>query len=439
VTGAPASVRTKGRSAPLGEALLAAAHMVADVLGGRNLDDAFAAARLTGPLRGAVRDLAWGTLRRCGRGDFFLGRLIERPLRDTTVHALLLCALTRLEDRPEEAHTTVDQAVEAAARIARGKFSGLTNGVLRGFLRRRDELAAALAADETATLQHPRWWLDRLAAAFPDDWRSVAEAGNRHPPMCLRANRRRATVDACLAELAAAGIAARRPSGAGGDDAALLLDAPIAVERLPGFAEGKISVQDWGAQQAAPLLDARAGMRVLDACAAPGGKSGHLLERADIDLTALDADAGRAARVVENLDRLGLAAAVTAADCRDLDAWWDGRPFERILADVPCSASGVARRHPDIKWLRRPGDVAKFARQQAEILDALWRTLAPGGRMLYCTCSVFPEENGRQVANFADRHADAVRLPTGGAEKERQWLPADEHDGFYYALLEKRA
>jgi 16S rRNA (cytosine967-C5)-methyltransferase len=209
------------------------------------------------------------------------------------------------------------------------------------------------------------------------------------------------------------------------------------VERLPGFGAGKVSVQDWGAQRAAVLLDVRDGLRVLDACAAPGGKTAHLLELADLDLTALELDAARVRGIAENLDRLGLAATVKVADARRPRNWWNGRSFERILADVPCSASGVARRHPDIKWLRRASDVAGFARTQAAILDALWPTLAPGGKMLYCTCSVFPEENGEQVRAFVARHPDARRLPTGGAANDLQLLPTTIHDGFYYALLEK--
>ena len=196
-------------------------------------------------------------------------------------------------------------------------------------------------------------------------------------------------------------------------------------------------MQDWGAQRAARLLDARDGMRVLDACAAPGGKAAHLLELADLELTALEVDALRARRIEENLARLHLAATVKIGDARKPADWWDGRPFERILADVPCSASGVVRRHPDIKWLRRPEDVAGFAQTQAAILDALWPLMAPGGKMLYCTCSVFPAENGGQVRAFLARHPDARRLPTGGSEEELQLLPSATHDGFYYALLEK--
>lgn len=382
-------------------------------------------------LRPAVLDLVFTTLRDYGRGDFLLARLLEKPLKDKATRALLLIALARLERRPEEAHTLVDQAVTAAGK----PFKGLVNAVLRNFLRRRDELLAAAAADEEAHWCHPRWWLEKLRAAYPDRWQDIAAAGNAHPPMCLRLNRRRPT----------APLPVGQPLG----DDAFLLDKPVPVERLPGFRAGQVSVQDWGAQQAAPLLDVRDGLRVLDACAAPGGKTAHLLERADIDLTALELDPQRARRIGENLDRLGLKANIQVADARQPADWWDGKPFDRILADVPCSASGVARRHPDIKWLRRAADVAAFARTQAALLDALWPLLAPGGKMLYCTCSVFPEENGRQVRDFVARHPDARRLPAtapatspvasrGSADPELQLLPTATHDGFYYALLEKR-
>lgn len=236
-----------------------------------------------------------------------------------------------------------------------------------------------------------------------------------------------------LAQLDAAGIAARAL-----DDTAILLDKPLPVERISGFGAGLCSVQDWGAQAAAALLDVQDGMRVLDACAAPGGKAAHLLETADIELTALDADIMRVARITDNLQRLGLAATVKVADARAVDTWWDGRVFDRILADVPCSATGVVRRHPDAKWLRREADIAAFASMQKAIVDALWLTLAPGGKMLYATCSVFAEENSRQMEGFLGRHADARQLRTHGATTgDAYYLPDAEHDGFYYALLQK--
>lgn len=432
---------------PLAEALYAAAGLIAAVLAGRNFDIALARAALPPPLRATTMDLAYPTLRAFGRGDFLLGLLVERPLKSRELRGLLLVALARLEVRPEEAHTTVDQAVTAAARLARGQFKGVVNGVLRSFLRRREELLALADADPVAHWQHPAWWIARLQQDHPAHWENILLAGNSHPPLCLRVNSRRVTgavpgdtaAHNYLNQLDAAGIAARAL-----DDTAILIEKPLPVERIPGFAAGLCSVQDWGAQAAAVLLDVHDGMRVLDACAAPGGKAAHLLERASIDLTALDVDAPRAARISSNLKRLSLAASVKVADVRDVGVWWDRRHYDRILADVPCSASGVVRRHPDAKWLRRESDIAGFATTQAAIVDALWRTLAPGGKMLYATCSVFGEENGAQVEAFVGRHADARHLPTLIAtpvattrDAQPQHLPDGEHDGFYYALLQK--
>ncbi|MFA6311287.1 MAG: 16S rRNA (cytosine(967)-C(5))-methyltransferase RsmB [Sterolibacterium sp.] len=419
---------------------------------GRNLDAALAACwqahaqTLTAGQRGAVQDLAYGTLRQFGRGDFMLGRLLRTPLQEgedtpgkLLLRALLLTALYRLEARPAEAHTIVDQAVTAAAEIDHGRFKPLVNAVLRNRLRRDGELLAAANADPVARYQHPSWWIEKIRLAHPADWEDILAADNSHPPMTLRVNRRRIDAGEYLVLLSAAGISARRLAD---QECAILLERPQAVDKLPGFFDGLVSVQDSGAQHAALLLDAVAGMRVLDACAAPGGKATHLLELADVDLLALDAEPARTARIAENLDRLGLHAEVQTADCRALENWWDGRPFQRILADVPCTASGVVRRHPDAKWLRREADIAGFARSQTEILDALWRVLAPGGRMLYCTCSLFPQENDVQMAAFKARHADASTLPVRGGDRTgelQQWqmVPQAEHDGFFYALLQK--
>ena len=420
-------------SASLDQALSGASQIISDVLAGRTLDTALARLQADANLKAAVQDLAYNTLRRYGRDDFFLGRLLEKPLRTPRIRALLLAALQRLELRADEAHTTVDQAVTAAGRLAGGRYRGLVNAVLRNALRRRDELAAAAALDPIAHWQHPAWWLDMLQSDQPALWQTIAEADNGRPPMTLRVNCRHGNATAYLGELDAAGIAAR-----GLDDFAIQLVRPASVDHLPGFADGRVSVQDWGAQKAARLLDVSPGQRVLDACAAPGGKTGHLSELADLELTALDSDATRARRVEANLARLRLPAQVAVGDARQPGQWWDGRPFDRILADVPCSASGVVRRHPDIKWLRRREDIAGFARQQREIIDVLWQVLAPGGKMLYATCSLFADENQRQVAAFVADHADARRVPMTDGNEDWQLTPNADHDGFYYALLEKR-
>lgn len=421
----------------LGYALLTSAELIAEAVGGTTLTDALArlwAARPATPagVRGAILDLTYGTLRDYGRQDFILGKLLQKPLPEP-VQSLLRVALHRLAVRPDTAHTVVDQAVSAAANLIGGKFKGVANGVLRNALRQAGELAQAADADMVAEHRHPPWWIRRLKNQYPQKWRAILAAGNTHPPMALRVNPLRASDDEVLADFAAAGITVKRLA-----PGALLLEQPVSVTRLPGFAEGCLSVQDAGAQHAARHLDLDDGQRVLDACAAPGGKSAHILETADVTLTALDTDPLRARRITDNLARLGLAAEVKTSDCRKLDAWWDGRPFDRILADVPCSASGVVRRNPDIKWLRRSDDIPRFAAQQAEILEALWQTLAPGGKMLYATCSVFAEENGDQIAAFAARHPDCRRLPIAG-QLDCQYLPCAEHDGFFYALLEKTA
>lgn len=407
--------------------LLQASHITAAVFAGQSLADGLLG-RVDAVARPAVQDIVYGSLRCYGRGDFFLKRLLTKPLAAEEVHALLLVAIYRLETWPEATHTVVDQAVAAAGELAEGRFRGLVNGVLRNFLRQQAVLNAALEEDVLARSQHPAWWLAQLQKAYPDDWKSIVAAGNGPPPMALRVNVRRVSRDDYLLRLAGEGMVAR-PTG----EAGLLLDRPVPVERLPGFAGGLVSVQDPGAQRAAGLLDPLPGSRVLDACAAPGGKTAHLLERSELDLLALDLKASRCRRVEENFSRLGLIAKVGVADCVKLDAWWDGRPFDAVLADVPCTASGVVRRNPDAKWLRREEDIASFARAQARILAALWRVVRPGGKLLYATCSVFPAENGEQIADFLRRHPDAV------CTHQEQLLPDAEHDGFFYCLLEKNA
>lgn len=413
----------------LGWSLLLAARAVAAVREGDSLTEALLALGDEPPVaRAAAQDVAYGVLRRFGWGDFILGRLLERTLSHAPTHALLLAALYRLETRPEAAHTVVDQAVAAAGELAGGVFKGLVNGVLRNYLRQRESLLAAAAAEKEAGQQHPRWWLAKVRRAYPQDWQRIVAAGNTQAPMTLRVNQRQVTPADYAARLEAVGL----PAQLLGHSAVQLLKA-VSVDVLPGFFDGLVSVQDAGAQRAAELLDPAPGARVLDACAAPGGKAAHLLERGELDLLALDIDAKRTQRIEENLQRLGLKATVQVADCSAVEQWWDGRCFDAILADVPCSASGVVRRHPDIKWLRREGDIRRFAHTQTAILDALWPLLKPGGRLLYATCSVFPEENGAQIDAFLCRQPNAERL------SEEQLLPREEHDGFYYALLQKVA
>jgi 16S rRNA (cytosine967-C5)-methyltransferase len=311
---------------------------------------------------------------------------------------------------------------------------GLINAVLRNFLRQHTRLLQKSAEYEVGRYSHPQWWIDKLRVQYPQRYQAALEASNLRPPMTLRINRRRITVAEYRDRLSQSGM-----SGWTAGDEALELEQPLAVEKLPGFAEGLVSVQDAGAQLAAKLLDVSDGMLVLDACAAPGGKSAHLLELAKVKLTVLDSDSNRLARVTRNLSRLGLEAhRLVHGDASQPPQWWDGNQFDRILADVPCSASGVTRRHPDIKWLRRESDLSQFAAKQRQILDALWPMLSRNGKLLYVTCSVFAEENGSQIEEFLRRHTDARPLPLSGAEIiDGQLLPDSHHDGFFYALVLK--
>lgn len=416
--------------------------VVGRVLAGRSLDAELRAvwrrhARLTARERGAIQDLAYGALRFLGRLEALLEALLDKPLRDARLRALLLVALYQLEHTRAAPHAIVDHAVRTCEILGLTAAKGLANAVLRNFLRNRAATTARAQHSETGRYSHPQWWIDKLRAQYPSHYAAILEADNLHPPLALRVNRRRITPVGYLALLAQHGIA-----GEACGESAVVLGSPLPAERIPGFADGLVSVQDAAAQLAAPLLDLRDGMRVLDACAAPGGKTAHALELATVDLTALDSDAERLERVRANLTRLGLSARVVCGDACAPAGWWDGKPFERILADVPCSASGVARRHPDIKWLRRAADVAQFAQLQSRMLDALWQLLARDGKLLYATCSVFHEENHRQVAQFVEHHRDATRLTLPAVDNDPQLpagqlLPGQRHDGFFYALLRK--
>jgi 16S rRNA (cytosine967-C5)-methyltransferase len=419
--------------AELALALRDAARVVGRVAKGSSLGEELSRLVEAETPKAALIDITHGTLRRYGRVQLLVAALSHRPGADMEVDALLWCALYALESGRYSDYTVVDQAVRACSLLEKWNAKGYVNAVLRGFLRQREDLERRVASGLESRWQHPAWWIDQLQRTYPDRWQAVLQAGNSHPPMTLRVNALRDGVESYRERLAAVGLESRQVG-----PQALLLERPVPVSRLPGFDSGSVSVQDAGAQCAAPYLDLAKGQRVLDACAAPGGKAGHVLELAEVQLTALDADPVRLERVRANLGRLGRDAATVAADCTDLAAWWDGAPFQRVLADVPCSASGIARRHPDLKWLRRASDLASFAKRQAAILDALWQVLAPDGKLLYVTCSVFPQENEEVVDAFLARTRGASRrpLPDGSAG---QRLPDAERDGFFYALIAKQA
>ena len=417
---------------------LAASRAVQRVLCGRNLDQVLEEERQAAPdfslqQRAALQDLSYGTMRHYGLLVGVLMQLLDKPLRDDRIRCLLLVALYQLQYGKSAQHAVVDHAV-SAARFLNAATGGLVNAVLRNFLRRRVTLLEEAEKTTEGRYSHPQWWVDMLRQQYRERAESILLAGNGHPPMTLRVNRHLIEAEAYRTLLQQQGIVASFI-----EPGALLLERPVAVDKLPGFFDGLASVQDAGAQYAARLLDVRQGMRVLDACAAPGGKTAHILELADVDMVALDRDEQRLQRVSDNLRRLHLKAEVRCGDASQPEAWWDGKPFQRILVDAPCSASGVVRRHPDIKWLRRQDDIVGFSQQQARILASLWRLLGGGGKLLYVTCSVFEQENRQVIEEFISQHDDAMQLPlqVEGIEAG-QLLPDEHHDGFFYALLQKR-
>ncbi|HMA06958.1 MAG TPA: 16S rRNA (cytosine(967)-C(5))-methyltransferase RsmB [Ramlibacter sp.] len=440
-----------GTSAALWRLLQAAAETVQSVCAGHSATAALD--RVEARLRPGAQALSFQALRNLGRAQALRRRLAQRP-PPPTADALLCTALALCWNEPQapyEVFTLVDQAVEAAKRSATAKGqAGFINACLRRFLRERDALIAATDADPAARWNHPLWWIERLQQDHPGHWQAILQANNSQPPMTLRVNARRSTRAQYLATLQAAGIEACAIGTQG-----VVLAQARPVHDVPGFDDGLVSVQDAAAQLAAELLvqglpapagaPATAGLRILDACAAPGGKTAHLLELADAEVTALDIDPIRCERIRQTLARLGLSAHVLAADARAPVAWWDGRPFDAVLLDAPCTASGIVRRHPDVRWLRRPGDIAQLAAVQAGLLAALWPLVKPGGRLLYCTCSVFRAEGEAQAQTFVAHNKDALSRPAPGHLIPQTGVKADgvpdnlegDHDGFYYALFEK--
>ena len=420
-----------------------AAEAIGQVFAGRNLgvvlESLFARySNITPQQRAVAQDLSYGTLRFYGAIEALLDQLLQKPLEDAKLQCLLLVAIYQLQYDKAASHTVVDQAVKAASQSKKTWAKGLVNGVLRNFLRQQPELVANLKDNEFATYSYPAWWVTKLKYQYPDNWQSMLEAGNQHPPMTLRVNQRQISVADFVSKLEAEGIVSQA-LGAN----AVTLDKPIPVDRIPGFSAGEASVQDYAAQVAGYALDLKDGQRVLDACCAPGGKTGQILELADVDLVAVDNDVTRIALTQSNIERLKLKATLLVGDAANSVDWWDGKPFDRILADVPCTAAGIVRRHVDIKWLRREADIASFTKQQAQILPSLWQVLAKGGKLLYVTCSVFQEENQRQIDSFLKLHADAEQLPldqplAGLILNNGQLIPSAQHDGLFYALLQKR-
>ncbi|MCZ6537851.1 MAG: 16S rRNA (cytosine(967)-C(5))-methyltransferase RsmB [Gammaproteobacteria bacterium] len=426
----------------------AAARTLSAILGGRSLDAAMS--RFEPPVEQVAlyKALVYHSVRWQPRLSRLAGLLLDRPLRarDRVIDALLQVGLCQLSVMNAADHAAVSETVNAARDLGKPGLAGLVNGVLRKYLRVRDTLEAELDRDPVAASAHPGWMLDVLREDWPERWREIVDGGNLQAPMWLRVNRTRISARDYLQELNDRGHEATLSAWV---DDGIRLDKACAVEELPGFGQGRVSVQDGASQLASQLLAPVAGQRVLDACAAPGGKTGHLLELAggDIDLLALDRDSQRLRKVDETLERLGWTAATRTADAASPGDWWDGKPFQRILLDTPCSGSGVIRRHPDIKLLRRRSDIDDLAGRQKALLDGLWPTLDRGGLMLYCSCSVYRQENQQQIDRFVNSHSDAELLPLSDRLRGRfgdgrgpgfQVFPGEEEmDGFFYAVLRK--
>lgn len=411
---------------------LAAVRCLLAVESGRNLQVALAEERnhlenWTASEQAALMDIAYGVQRFSGSLKFFLHHLLDKPLSNKKIDALLRVALYQLYDRRNAEHAVVNEAVSGSLKIAQGRFKSLVNAVLRQFLRERDRLQQSLSNDLEAFFNLPSWWISRLQKDYPQNAEEIMRCAMQHPPLTLRVNRRLSNAGDYQKILHNNGL-----EGEIMDDYAIMLKQAVPVTHLPFFFDGMVSVQDFGAQMAASLLNVQNGENVLDACAAPGGKTGHLLEWADCQVTAVDIDENRLQRVKENLNRLHFSADLRLANAGNISEWKNQPIFDAILADVPCTASGTIRRNPDIKWLRRPDDAMKTAQQQQPLLDALWSYLKPNGRMLLATCSIFHEENSDQKNAFLARHQDAI------CTTEKILLPNPQHDGFYYALFEKK-
>ena len=431
---------------PLWRQLQAVANVLQAIRSGVSGTAALAAVQAE--LRPGVQALTFHVLRSLGRAEAIRQQLASRS-PPPPADALLCTALALAwheEDAPYEVFTLVNQAVEAAKKnSATQPQASFINACLRRFLRERESLVAHTEKNPVAVWNHPQWWISRLQKEWPTRWQAILAANNRHAPMTLRVNTRRTGVLPYLRTLQEAGISA---SVAGPCGVTLAQAKPVLA--LPGFSDGVVSVQDAAAQLAAPLLlsglTSSSPLRVLDACAAPGGKTAHLLELMDCQVIALDVDAVRCEKIHQTLLRLGLQAKVLAADAAQPERWWDGQLFDAILLDAPCSASGIVRRHPDVRWLRRESDIAQLGAIQARLLKALWPLLKSGGRLLYCTCSVFRAEGEDQIQAFLKHNTQAKLLPSPGhliplSDAMNQTTPdtsVTDHDGFYYALLEKR-
>jgi len=417
-----------------------AAMIVEQVLLGKNLDKSFdlifnkyKSSEIENLSQ--IKDMVYGSIRSLGKSNFYINKLVQNKIEERCLEALLHVVLFQITHERSNDFTLVNEAVDAAKKINHKK-SAFINAVLRNFLRNRDSLKQDLNKDESATYSYPNWWIKKVKNQYPKNWKDILNIGNQRPPLALRINLKKIRVNEYSAILDEHEI---NHTLVGGE--CLIINTPLGVDKIPGFLDGKVSVQDFGAQLAAHLIDLKKGHKVLDACSAPGGKACHMLELNSIELLAIESDKKRTIKIQENIDREGLKAKVLNDKINSQNEWWDKEFFDRILLDVPCSASGIVRRHVDIKWLRRISDFKSFGDNQLFLLKSAWPMLKENGKLLYVTCSIFEEENRDVIEKFKQDLGDVselrINFPSNVTHIKNQILPSENHDGLFYALLQK--
>ena len=417
-----------------------AAMIVEQVLLGKNLDKSFDLIlnkynNVEIDNLSQIKDMVYGAIRDLGKSNFYINKLVKNKIENQCLAALLHIALFQITHGRSNNFTLVNEAVDAAKKIDHKK-SAFINAVLRNFLRKKDELQQELNEDESAVYSYPNWWIQKVKNQYPKNWKDILTIGNQRPPLALRINLKKIGVNEYSAILDKHEI---NHTLVGGE--CLIINIPLGVDKIPGFSEGKVSVQDFGAQLAAHLIDLKKGHKVLDACSAPGGKACHMLELNSIELLAIESDKKRTNKIQENVDRQGLKAKILNEKISSQNKWWDKECFDRILLDVPCSASGIVRRHVDIKWLRRINDFKNFGENQQSLLRSVWPMLKENGKLLYITCSIFEEENRDVIEKFKQDLGNVselnINFPSNVAHIQNQLLPSSNHDGLFYALLQK--
>ena len=417
-----------------------AAMIVEQVLLGKNLDKSFdlifnkyKSSEIENLSQ--IKDMVYGSIRSLGKSNFYINKLVQNKIEERCLEALLHVVLFQITHERSNNFTLVNEAVDAAKKINHKK-SAFINAVLRNFLRNRDSLKQELNQDESAAYSYPNWWIKKVKNQYPKNWKDILNIGNQRPPLALRINLKKIGVNEYSAVLDEHEI---NHTLVGGE--CLIINTPLGVDKIPGFLDGKVSVQDFGAQLAAHLIDLKKGHKVLDACSAPGGKACHMLELNSIELLAIESDKKRTIKIQENIDREGFTAKVLNEKITSQNEWWDKEFFDRILLDVPCSASGIVRRHVDIKWLRRIGDFKSFGDNQLFLLKSTWPMLKENGKLLYITCSIFEEENRDVIEKFKQDLGNVselnINFPSNVAHIQNQILPSSNHDGLFYALLQK--